>query len=554
MSFKLYGFKDCDTTKGVLAVAKLFDFKLELVPLTCESCQSAENKALSPMKVYPVLLAECGKTIFGMHAICKFIVKASAKCDSCDDKCKILCCLQKGQWMDYAATELYPLARKLVLPYLKLSCFCSKGEQCALNQLKEKFTLLNDYLATRTYLSDERVRVCDFVVAANIYSLFTLVLAPEFVKPYPHLVRWFLTIANQPAFKEAFGETVLLKAAPVKPCDCGKSIAEAQLEKFQPVLAKFPFTCEFCKAKDVLTRELDAWLIPVYAQKVCDPAIIKSAKSAVRATLVDLNKYLATRTFISSERLARPDIVLASLLCPLYQDVMEPGFIKQFVHLNRWFNTVINQPAVKEVVGDFVFCTKEKKAPEPPKEKKAPQPKKEEKKKEEKKKDENAEEEAPRKPKFPMDLLPPSPMDLDAWKRCYSNEDTRSVALPYFWKNYDREGYSLWFCKYKYEVEYKQVFQVANLVGGMLQRMEHLHKYGFGSMLIFGNEFPFEIAGVWMFRGHNFNDVMGQVDDAELYDWRELNIDNADDRKLIEDYFAWDGELGGQKKPVNQGF
>jgi len=554
MSYKLFGFKDCDTTKGCMAVAHMVNASVTLEALTPE--KAAEMKAASPLGVFPVLTKKCGKNLFGMHAICLFLCKVNATCQKeTEEKCKVMCCLQKTQWIEYAATELYPLARKLVFPYLKLACYCSKGEECTLKQLKEKFTLLNEYLATRTYLSDERVRCCDFVVASNLYSLFTVVLAPEFLKPFPHLVRWFLTIANQPAFKEAFGETKLLTAAPEKPCDCGKSIADAQIEKFSAVLAKYPETCEFAKAKTILTKELDAWLIPVYAKKETDPAIIKNAKSAVRNLLVELNKYLAPRTFFATERLSRADIVLASLLAPLYHDVMEPGFIKQFVHLNRWFNTVINQPDVKAVLGDFVFCTKEMKAPEPPKPKKAPQPKKEEKKKEEKKKKDDEEEEpaAPKKPKFPMDLLPPSPMDLDAWKRCYSNEDTRPVALPYFWKNYDKEGYSLWFCKYKYELDYKQVFQVANLVGGWMQRMDHLHKYCFGSVLIFGNEAPFEIAGVWMIRGHKFADVFGDIDDAELYDWRELNIENEDDKKLIEDYFAWDGEFGGQKKPVNQG-
>lgn len=31
--------------------------------------------------------------------------------------------------------------------------------------------------------------------------------------------------------------------------------------------------------------------------------------------------------------------------------------------------------------------------------------------------------------KFPMDTLPPSKMVLDTWKRTYSNEDTKTVAL-----------------------------------------------------------------------------------------------------------------------------
>ncbi|GAB4850008.1 hypothetical protein Ancab_029307 [Ancistrocladus abbreviatus] len=66
------------------------------------------------------------------------------------------------------------------------------------------------------------------------------------------------------------------------------------------------------------------------------------------------------------------------------------------------------------------------------------------------------EEEAPKpKPKNPLDLLPPSKMILDEWKRLYSNTKTnfREVAIKGFWDMYDLEGYSLWFCDSKYNDE-----------------------------------------------------------------------------------------------------
>lgn len=35
------------------------------------------------------------------------------------------------------------------------------------------------------------------------------------------------------------------------------------------------------------------------------------------------------------------------------------------------------------------------------------------------------------KAKNPLDLLPPAKMALDAWKRTYSNTDTRTEAIPW---------------------------------------------------------------------------------------------------------------------------
>ena len=57
---------------------------------------------------------------------------------------------------------------------------------------------------------------------------------------------------------------------------------------------------------------------------------------------------------------------------------------------------------------------------------------------------------------------------MDAFKRCYSNNDIKTVALPYFWEKFDKENYSIWFCKY-IDVDYLKtqlVFMTVNLVNG----------------------------------------------------------------------------------------
>ncbi|XP_058776435.1 elongation factor 1-gamma 2-like [Vicia villosa] len=124
------------------------------------------------------------------------------------------------------------------------------------------------------------------------------------------------------------------------------------------------------------------------------------------------------------------------------------------------------------------------------------EPKKEAKKVAEKSKEAEAGEEAPKpKPKNPLDLLPPCKMVLDEWKRLYSNTKSnfREVAIKGFWDMYDPEGYSLWFCDYKYQDENTVSFVTLNKVGGFLQRMDLARKYAFGKMLIIGSEPPFKM-------------------------------------------------------------
>ena len=55
---------------------------------------------------------------------------------------------------------------------------------------------------------------------------------------------------------------------------------------------------------------------------------------------------------------------------------------------------------------------------------------------------------------------------MDDWKKCYSNEDTAAVAVPYFWKNFDKENYSIWYSEYKYPEDLKMIFMSCNLVSG----------------------------------------------------------------------------------------
>ena len=90
---------------------------------------------------------------------------------------------------------------------------------------------------------------------------------------------------------------------------------------------------------------------------------------------------------------------------------------------------------------------------------------------------------------------------LDAFKRCYSNEDTATKAIPHFWENFDKEGWSIWKAVYKYPEELKRIFMTSNLVSGMMQRLDKLRKNAFASVLILGKDNDNIIEGVWVLRG-----------------------------------------------------
>jgi elongation factor 1-gamma len=308
----------------------------------------------------------------------------------------------------------------------------------------------------------------------------------------------------------------------------------------------------------------NAWVFPILGFIPENTIATQKAKGDVRRSLEVLNKHLQTRTFLVGNRISLADIVVASSLVRLYQKVLDPGFRKPFVNANRWFTTVVNQPNFREVVGEVKLTDKMNVAPKAPEVKKE-EPKKEEVKKEQPKKeqpkkakkeeeeeeeDDFAEKEEKKKPN-PLDSLPPSKFVLDDWKRTYSNEDTRSKALPWLWENFDAEGFSIWFGDYKYNDECKKTFMTANLLGGFIQRLDKLRKYGFGSLIIFGDEPNLSVSVVFLFRGKDIPAEMNECDDSEHYTWRKADTNDAATRELINDFFAWDGSFGGKK--FNQG-
>lgn len=113
---------------------------------------------------------------------------------------------------------------------------------------------------------------------------------------------------------------------------------------------------------------------------------------------------------------------------------------------------------------------------------------------------------------------------------------------------FDAEGYSLWFCDYKFNDENQVTFVTMNKVGGFLQRMDLVRKYAFGKMCILGEEPPFKIKGVWLFRGKDIPQmVMEECYDAELYDWKKVDINDDAQKALVNAYFEEPDTIQGDK-------
>ncbi|XP_041468648.1 elongation factor 1-gamma-like [Lytechinus variegatus] len=307
------------------------------------------------------------------------------------------------------------------------------------------------------------------------------------------------------------------------------------------------------------------WVFPTLGVVQYNKQQTEKAKESLKAVLSFLNEYLKTRTFLVGERVTLADISVGCQLLLAYRQVFDVNYRKAFVHLNRWFVTFINQPEVKAVIGEVTLCEKmaqfdAKKYAElsggggsGKKEKKQKeQPKKAEKKPEKKAKKEVVEEdeELPPPPKKvdPFEDCPKSDFDMDAWKRCYSNNDTNTVALPYFWEKFDREGYSIWHCEY-FPLSYladNMVFQTCNLVSGFYQRVDKMMKHAFGVMLIFGEDKSTQVQGVFFWKGKSliFDRNPDWAVDSPSYKWTKLDPDAEETKEMVKKFFNGEGDFG----------
>ncbi|KAK6204720.1 translation elongation factor eEF1 gamma [Scheffersomyces amazonensis] len=266
---------------------------------------------------------------------------------------------------------------------------------------------------------------------------------------------------------------------------------------------------------------------------------------------------LANYTFLVGERLTYADIFSAALLIRGFGHIFGAEWRKAHPNTFRWFNTVIQNKILHDIVGDYTYIEKPVEFVPPKKEKKQ-QPAAA--KKEAAPKKAKAVEEEEEKPveepkaKHPLELLPR--ISLEEWKRVYSNEDTRAKAIPWFWENqYKPEEFSLWKVDYKYNDELTLTFMSNNLVGGFFNRLSASTKYLFGTLVVYGENNNNGITGFFLVRGQDFAPAFDVAPDWESYAYTKLDGEDAETRKFINNMLAWDEpvEVNGEKREIADG-
>jgi elongation factor 1-gamma len=291
-----------------------------------------------------------------------------------------------------------------------------------------------------------------------------------------------------------------------------------------------------------------------------------------------LDKELEKNEFIVSDKITLADITLFKyllfLMCKHYPEKMRNA---AFPHVSKWFEKIMTLPETIKAYGKIELCKNKGKSnkgnaqkgkeentkngkKDKKNEKKEQKNEKKDKKKDEKdsKKEESKTEISEKKEEEyvpglletkrfdikekennPLDSLPPTKFDLEKFKTEFIKNSNKKSAMKNFWKNYDPEGYSLWYIEYNNEPnEFITLFHTVIVKGDILQQLEYFKKYCFGVLGVYGADGDYKIRGCLMWRGNEIPDEIKEINCYDKLSIRKLDYNQKKDQQLVHDYWT----------------
>ncbi|KAG8772730.1 hypothetical protein FRC16_005568, partial [Serendipita sp. 398] len=116
------------------------------------------------------------------------------------------------QWISYLETEVLAVIRPITAMLNHYRPYHKPADQANRELLPRPLKVLNDHLATRTYLVGERITLADLTVGSVMVVAYENVIDKKTRDSYPHLFRLYETIREHPLLKEIWGPTEYIDA------------------------------------------------------------------------------------------------------------------------------------------------------------------------------------------------------------------------------------------------------------------------------------------------------------------------------------------------------
>ena len=314
-------------------------------------------------------------------------------------------------------------------------------------------------------------------------------------------------------------------------------------------------------------------IYPIFGWNNLNKEEFDKCNKNIKDYLMLIEKELEKNEFIVGNKMSLADIKLfASLRFLMMFHFPEPMRNKLFPKINQWFEKIMNSPEAIKAYGRTISCKNilkpfsgvinknkgnEGKLKEENKKENKGKKQKQDKNQEENKKDVKEKEKEPyvpgllEVPRFnikeiennPLDSLPESKFDLVKFKSDFLNNSNKKSAMKNFWKNYDPEGYSLWYIEYNNEPsECITLFRTCIIKGDILEQLKYFKKYCFGVLGAYGGDGDYKIRGCLLWRG---NEIPQEIKGINCYDkmtFRKLDYNQKRDQQLVHDYWTKIGE------------
>ena len=114
-------------------------------------------------------------------------------------------------WIDFCANEVELPASMWTYPVLGYSAWNAVAYEKAKTDLATALAKVEKYLADRTFLVGEQVTLADITLVSALVYVMKLVADKVYLKPFGNVVRWFMTVVNQPEFTAVVGKVELAK-------------------------------------------------------------------------------------------------------------------------------------------------------------------------------------------------------------------------------------------------------------------------------------------------------------------------------------------------------
>jgi len=537
-----------------LITAEYAGINVERVNITMNKDNLTEEfKKKSPTGQVPVLETPDGRFLFESGAIQRFIARLRPEANLYGDSFHHMA--EVDQWLDLIST-IFDNARAGWL--LQVYGFF-KYNEAALTQAKnDLFKLLgvfNNVFLFKTYLVCEHVTIADIALFGSLIDLYREVLAPVHADRFPNVMRWFVTLLNQPEFSKHAGSFSFATEEKQPQSGEEKSSASSSASAAAPAPASSKTSSKKESKKEEKPKESPEKSEKSKKKKE-EPAAAAAAPAEGEKEVLKKKKAKESDSAKETDKPKEGDKAKEGDKDAKKAKAKSKDKAKDADAAKGTAESPAKAEAKpKKAKGDKDKAADKDKEKEPKKTKSKPKKDEEEGEEEQDipetdKSDSHkledriaAEEAAKKKERDPLDDLPPSKMNLDATKRAFYAEKPHPPPsfFPNFWANFDKAGYSLWTSEYKFNDENNVYFMTNNLINGFIQRAEECRKYAFGVLNMLGNDEdtpPFKVNGAWLFRGLGVPKKMQDCPDAENFSWNQLDLDNPAHRKRFEELFT----------------